>query len=92
MWTDFRVTSARSGSATNTLIAHRRSDMVSSCVQDAHKAVQPKMQKGRKKKFGPLETKHTVTSVAWLPDSHVVASSGSPSCHTTALTKFVGAP
>ena len=46
------------------------------CAQDAHKALQPRAQKGRKKKFGPLETKHTVTSVAWLPDSHVVASSG----------------
>lgn len=74
------------------LVIRLRSDVVSGWVQDAHKAVQPKMQKGRKKKFGPLETKHTVTSVAWLPDSHVVASSGSPKCLTTALKSVIWHP
>ena len=57
---------------------------MSGCVQDAHRVLQPKMPRGRKKRFGPLETKQTVTSVAWLPGSHVVASSGSLSCHATA--------
>ncbi len=45
-------------------------------AQDAHKVGSAKPPKGRKKRFGPLETKHTVTSVVWLPDSQVVASSG----------------
>ena len=45
-------------------------------LQDAHKASGQKALKGRKRRFAPLETKHTVTSVVWLPDSNVVASSG----------------
>ena len=45
-------------------------------LQDAHKASAQKALKARKRRFAPLETKHTVTSVVWLPDSHVVASSG----------------
>lgn len=81
------MTSARCRSVPSVVVTHWHSDVMSGCVQDAHKAVQPKMQKGRKKKCGPLETKHTVTSVAWLPDSHVVASSGSLSCHIKALDR-----
>ena len=45
-------------------------------LQDAHKATVQKAFKGRKRRFAPLETKHTVTSAVWLPDSNVVASSG----------------
>lgn len=42
--------------------------------QDAHK--DGKGQKGRKRKFGPLDTKHTVTSVVFLQQDHIVATSG----------------
>ena len=45
--------------------------------QDAHKDTGGKAPR-RKRKFGPMDTKHTVTSVVWLQQDHVVASSGAP--------------
>ena len=41
--------------------------------QDAHKDF--KGQRGRKRKFGPMDTKHTVTSVVFMQQEHIVASS-----------------
>jgi hypothetical protein len=53
----------------------RQSQGIPCCrAQDAHK--DGKGQKGRKRKFGPLDTKHTVTSVVFLQQDHVVATSG----------------
>ncbi len=47
--------------------------------QDAHKdVIGLKGAKGRRRKYGPLETKHTVTSVVFLHNENMLATSGAP--------------
>ncbi len=49
-------------------------------LQDAHKdVIGLKGAKGRRRKYGPLETKHTVTSVVFLHSDNMLATSGAPS-------------
>ncbi|KAK9909895.1 hypothetical protein WJX75_009187 [Coccomyxa subellipsoidea] len=46
-------------------------------VQDAHKDVGAlKGAKGRRRKYGPFETKHTVTSVVFLHSDYLLATAG----------------
>ena len=47
--------------------------------QDAHKdVIGLKGAKCRRRKYGPLETKHTVTSVVFLHNDNMLATSGAP--------------
>ena len=46
-------------------------------LQDAHKEVgAAKGAKGRRRKYGPFETKHTVTSVVFLHSEYLLATAG----------------
>ena len=45
-------------------------------AQDAHRDEGGSRAARRKRKFGPMDAKHTVTSVVFLHQDHVVASAG----------------